>query len=65
MMAVAGWAAGLDWPYFVGLVAGAAHLAWQAATVRINDPKDCLRKFKSNRDFGLIVLAGIVAAQVL
>ena len=65
LMGGAGYSAGLAWPFYVGLAGGAAHLFWQAGTVRIDDPKDCLRKFKSNRDFGLIVLAGMIAAQVL
>lgn len=65
LMAVAGITAGLGWPYFLGLTAGALHLVRQAWTVDIDAPKDCLRKFKSNRDFGLIVLAGIIAARVL
>ena len=65
LLAAAGWAAGSGWPYFVGLALGAAHLAWQAKRVDIDDAKDCLRKFKSNRDFGLIVFAGIVAAGIV
>jgi len=65
LLAAAGWAAGLTWPFHVGLAAAAAHLAWQAATVNIDDPKDCLRKFRSNRDFALIVFAGMMAARVL
>jgi hypothetical protein len=33
--------------------------------VDIANSKNCLRRFKSNRDFGLILLAGIIAAQVI
>lgn len=65
LLGVAGYSAGLAWPFYAGLAAAAAHAAWQAGTVGIDDPKDCLRKFKSNRDFGLLVLAGIVAGQLL
>jgi len=65
LLALAGILAGLGWPYYVGLAVAAGHLAWQAHTVEMDTPKDCLRKFKSNRDFGLIVLAGIIAARVL
>ncbi len=61
----AGVLAGLSWPYYSGLTLGALHLAWQIKTVDITDPKNCLAKFKSNRDFGLILLAGIIAAQGL
>jgi 4-hydroxybenzoate polyprenyltransferase len=60
LLAAAGHAQGLGWPYYLALGAGAAQLAWQARTVDIDDPQDCLRKFRSNRDFGLIVLAGLI-----
>ena len=62
LLAGAGWSAGLAWPYYAGLAAGTAQLAWQAAGVDTGDPRDCLAKFKSNKWFGLILLAGIVAA---
>ncbi len=62
----AGTLAGLAWPFYVGLAAGAAQLAWQAATVDTENGPDCLAKFKSNnRPFGLILFAGIVAGQVM
>ena len=56
---------GLSWPFLIGLVIGALHLGWQVKSVNIDLPRDCLLKFKSNRDFGLIILFGIIAAQVL
>ncbi len=62
LLAASGWAAGMAWPYYAGLAAAAAHLGWQAARVDIDSPGDCLAKFKSNKWFGLILLAGIVAA---
>ena len=64
-MAAAGFLAGLGWPFYVALVLAALHLAWQTKAVNIANPKDCLSKFKSNRDFGFIMLAGIVAGQVV
>jgi 4-hydroxybenzoate polyprenyltransferase len=62
MLGASGWAAGMAWPFYVGLAAAALQLAWQAADVDIDSPQDCLAKFKSNKWFGLILLAGIVAA---
>lgn len=53
------------WPFYAVLVLGVLHLAWQIKTVDITAPKNCLAKFKSNRDFGLVVLAGIIAGQVI
>ena len=47
--------------FWVGLAAAAAQLAWQAARVTTDDPADCLRKFRSNRAVGWLLLAGIVA----
>ena len=38
------------------LLAGAAHLVWQVRAWDMNDPASSLRFFKSNRDFGLILL---------
>ena len=63
-MAVAGALAGLAWPYYAGLALATAQLAWQAAAVDTDDAGDCLAKFRSNRLFSWIVLAGIVAGQV-
>lgn len=60
LLAAAGHAAGLGFAFYPALGAAAAQLAWQAARVDIDDPQDCLRKFRSNRDFGLIVLAGLI-----
>jgi len=58
---LAGWLAGAGVVFFIGVVAAAAHAAWQIVTLDINDPDRCLKLFRSNRDFGLIVFAAIVA----
>ena len=52
------------WMKSSSAIAGAAQLLWQVARVELDDPADCLAKFKSNRLFGWILLAGIVAGQV-
>jgi 4-hydroxybenzoate polyprenyltransferase len=46
----------------VGLAGVAGHFAWQVATLDIDDPANCLARFKANRFVGWILLAGIVAA---
>ncbi len=61
----AGFLTGLGWPFYLVLAVGAGHLVWQIKSVDITDPKSCLSRFKSNRDFGFIVLAGIIAAQTV
>jgi 4-hydroxybenzoate polyprenyltransferase len=68
--AVALWAAagvehGLGRPFLVALALTAVQLFWQAARVALDDPADCLRKFKSNRVAGWLMFAGIVAGHVL
>jgi 4-hydroxybenzoate polyprenyltransferase len=51
-------AAVLAW---VALAAFAAHLGWQVSRLQIGDPVLCLRLFKSNRDAGLLLFAGLLA----
>src|SRR5437763_131804 len=52
------------WPAWIGLVAFAAHLAWQIRRLDISDPALCLRVFKSNRDAGLLLFAGLLVDAV-
>jgi len=63
LMAGAGYAAGLGWIYYLLLGLALAQLTWQALRVAIDDPQDCLAKFRSNRLFGWLVLAALVAGQ--
>jgi 4-hydroxybenzoate polyprenyltransferase len=65
LLALCGALAGLAWPYYVALGVAALHFGWQVMTVAIDDQKDCLAKFRSNRDVGLILFAGIIAGRVL
>jgi 4-hydroxybenzoate polyprenyltransferase len=60
LLALAGWSAGAGVVFSIGLVAFAAHLTWQIQRLDINDPENCLAVFKSNRDAGLILFAGLV-----
>jgi 4-hydroxybenzoate polyprenyltransferase len=53
------------WPAWIGLSAFAAHLAWQISRIEIGDPALCLRLFKSNRDAGLLLFAGLIADAVI
>ncbi len=61
LLAAAGAAAGLGWPYFAMLALAALQLGWQAATVNTDDPANCLAKFHSNRLAGFLILAGMIA----
>jgi 4-hydroxybenzoate polyprenyltransferase len=55
----AGWSAGAGVVFALGLLAFAAHLAWQIGRLDIDDPALCLKLFKSNRDAGLILFAAL------
>ncbi len=51
---------GARFPAWIGLAAFAGHLAWQVKRLEIRDPALCLRLFKSNRDAGLLLFAGLL-----
>ena len=57
--------AGARWPAWIGLGAFAGHLIWQIRRLEISNPALCLRLFKSNRDAGLLLFAGLLADAVL
>ncbi len=48
------------WPALVPLIAAGLHLAWQVLTLDINNPANCLKRFQSNRDFGLLIFASLL-----
>ncbi len=56
-----GIAAGAGLVFCLCLVAGATHLIWQIATLDVSDEKNCLVRFRSNRDFGAIIFASFIA----
>jgi 4-hydroxybenzoate polyprenyltransferase len=57
--------AGSGYPAWLGLAAFAVHLGWQIARLEIGDPALCLWLFKSNRDAGLLLFAGLLADAML
>ncbi|SMH53505.1 4-hydroxybenzoate octaprenyltransferase [Azospirillum agricola] len=63
-LGIAGRLAGLGGLFLPLLSVAALHLAWQVATWRPDDQNDCLAKFKSNRWFGWLVLAAILAGKL-
>lgn len=64
-LSVAGSLAGVGSWFHPILMVAVMHLAWQVATWIPDDPADCLAKFRSNRWFGWLVLAAIVAGRAL
>jgi 4-hydroxybenzoate polyprenyltransferase len=57
--------ADLGWAAKLGVIGVALHLAWQAVACDVDNPKDCLAKFKSNRFVGWILLAGLIIAKLM
>jgi 4-hydroxybenzoate polyprenyltransferase len=51
--------------FLVGMMAAAAQLVWQVKTLNIDNSDNCLKRFRSNRDFGAIVLAAILIDMAL
>jgi 4-hydroxybenzoate polyprenyltransferase len=63
-----GWAAflaGAGLVFWLALAGFAAHLAWQIRRLDISDPDLCLALFKSNRDAGLILFAGLLLSAAI
>ncbi|MEE2995512.1 MAG: 4-hydroxybenzoate octaprenyltransferase [Pseudomonadota bacterium] len=60
----AGYLTDLGWIFWVGLACGTIQLMWQVLDVDLDTPKDCLSKFKSNRFFGWLLLAGIIGGHL-
>jgi 4-hydroxybenzoate polyprenyltransferase len=54
----AGWLAGAGILFHVGVAGAALHAAWQLFRLDIDDAAGCLKLFRANRDFGLLVFAG-------
>lgn len=64
-IAAAGIMAHAGTAFLLGMLAAGAHLAWQVTTLDIDDPENCLERFRSNRDFGALVLAAILIDMAL
>jgi 4-hydroxybenzoate polyprenyltransferase len=60
LLAAAGFSAGAGLLFALGLCAFTAHLVWQIVRLDLADPDNCLAVFKSDRDAGLILFAGLL-----
>jgi 4-hydroxybenzoate polyprenyltransferase len=60
LIGAAGLTAGAGLVFAFGLLVFTAHLVWQIARLDIADPDNCLAVFKSDRDAGLILFAGLL-----
>ena len=60
LIGAAGVLAGGGLWFWLGLLAFGLHLGWQIVRLDTADPDNCLRVFKSDRDAGLILFAGLL-----
>jgi 4-hydroxybenzoate polyprenyltransferase len=60
LVALAFWQAGANFWSYAGLAAAAVHAVWQTTSFDHSDSNLCLKLFKSNRTFGLLLLAGLI-----
>jgi 4-hydroxybenzoate polyprenyltransferase len=64
MFALAGWSAGTGWGFWPVLGLAGAHLGWQVIALKSDNPANCLRLFRANRDFGALLFAAVLAGLV-
>jgi 4-hydroxybenzoate polyprenyltransferase len=64
LIAAAGWTMALGPLCYLLLLGAAAHFVWQIRTLDIDDPRSCLRRFRSNRDVGLLICLALLAGKV-
>ena len=57
--------AGAHLPTFLALILASVHFAWQVLTLDINDPANCLARFKSNQIVGWILFTGLIVDMLL
>ncbi len=61
----AGFLAGTHLIYFGAVVLASLQMAWQVTTLDTKDAANCLRRFRSNRDVGMVIFLGLAADMML
>jgi 4-hydroxybenzoate polyprenyltransferase len=61
----AGVLAGAGLVFLIGMGVAGAQLAWQVVTLDIDDADNCLARFRSNRDFGVLVFVAAALDMML
>jgi len=64
LLAVSARSAGVGWPFAVVMTVLAGQLAWQITTLDIDDPANCLSRFRSNHHAGALIFAGILVDMI-
>ena len=62
---LAGLLTGAHLIFFLGIALVSLQLSWQVSTLDIHDAKNCLWRFRSNRDVGLGVFLALTADVLL
>ncbi|WP_334151028.1 4-hydroxybenzoate octaprenyltransferase [Hyphomicrobium sp.] len=61
----AGFLAGTHLVFFFGMALVGLQMAWQVSTLDTSDPKNCLRRFRANRDVGVAIFLALVTDTLL
>ncbi|XP_078174926.1 4-hydroxybenzoate polyprenyltransferase, mitochondrial-like isoform X2 [Carex rostrata] len=61
----AGYNAHMGWPFYLSMIPAFGHLLWQTYSVDLSNGFDCFSKFRTNKWFGSIVLAGMVLGRIV
>jgi 4-hydroxybenzoate polyprenyltransferase len=64
LVAAAAWSMMLGPGFHLLLLVAVGHFAWQIRTLDIDDPRSCLRRFRSNRELGLVICLAILAGRI-
>jgi len=64
LLLAAGFSIALGWPFWVAMGAIAIQFGWQIAALNLDDPVDCMSKFKSNRFTGWVFVLGVWGAVI-
>ncbi|MEO0348254.1 MAG: 4-hydroxybenzoate octaprenyltransferase, partial [Pseudomonadota bacterium] len=52
---------GLSTAYYIGLAFAAAHMWWELSKINLDKPEKCMKFFKANSSFGLLVTLALIA----
>ncbi|MEQ1696269.1 MAG: 4-hydroxybenzoate octaprenyltransferase [Hyphomicrobiaceae bacterium] len=62
---IAGFVAGAHLIFVTSVVLVSLQLSWQVVTLDVDNPANCLRRFRSNRDVGIALFLGLVTDMAL
>jgi 4-hydroxybenzoate polyprenyltransferase len=65
LLCLAGVDAEMGWPYYAGVLAFGCHMLRQINTVDLDNGRDCMDKFVSNKYAGALLMAGCLGGRLL